>query len=529
MSSDYVSGHEPTDVDENNALTYATMNQYRSVCLSDPVNYVWKDDPVLGYPCPEGLTCYSGKCEFTQQGCNNYSNLPVFDCKRKDVPCSFGSGTCSVCDWSIAPDPVIPDIPCPEVPPLTDADKTALGDQAVYCLPGDVKILPPGSYDPAPSKDNLCRPAQPFSCPGLPDTRVPYQVDGQKISCTCDDDCTLAPGSLGGNCFVEGSKGPEPLPEDSKCGGNDTGFCYPPDVPYTEWKKGFTAFNGAPAEDTCVVTFSQAKIWCEMPWTRPTTASSDGLSADPACWKTQYRQPFYYHEDDGKCYVTKSYCENVRSFGGFDGSYGDGHDFVVGSSCTTPQGTSNEIQSGYDCCTSLGQSFAQFFFGQTLPDEFDNIKAIAGLPADKVQAPNAYCTSIGATAAATAAPQSQAQATDSNRSQLEPIITFLSDERLKTNIELVEENGVGMGINVYRYEWSPEAKRLYKKPSGKVEGLLMKELEPVFPQCVRWSPYGHKMFAHVHDLMPKFPDVKSIIYLGVVMYLMASNDVLKED
>jgi len=513
-TSDYQDGNGPTDTDENNAILYATYNQRRNICLSDPVNYVWKDDPVVGYICPEGLTCYSGKCEFSKAGCQAYSNIPVFDCRRKAVPCSFGNGTCMVCDWNIQPSGVT-GIPCPVdgQPALTDADAAALGDKAAYCRPGDVKLLPPGTYNPTPKPDP-CKLPQAYACPGLPNTATPYLMNGNKVSCKCDNDCDT--NGLGGSCFIETDSGPQALPSASQTTCTDTpaqpAYCYPPDRPYTEWREGFTAFDGAPQEDACVVNFSQARIWCEMPWTRPTTNSADGTTAEPACWKTNFVQPYYYNEADGKCYITKSYCEDLRGNGGYGGSFGKQTDYATFSKCKYPQGTGNEVQQGYDCCTDLGQSIAQFFFGQSIPAEFDNLKSYASVEFNGNQA-DTYCSDAGA------------ETNDPVKALLDPLISFVSDERLKEDIELVEENACGLGIHLYRYKWSDLAKRLYKKPDGVMQGLLMKELEGVFPQCVRLSPYGHKMFAHVPELMPQYPDFRSVNYLLVMMYLIKSSDV----
>lgn len=524
MSFDYQPGHEPTDTDEANALYYATMNQRRNICLSDPVNYAWKEDPVLAYPCPEGLTCYSGKCEFTKQGCESFSTLPYFDCKRKSVPCSFGNGqeTCEMCDWDISPTGLT-GLPCPEVgsPALTAADAQALGDDAKYCRPGDLLINPtPTGNTPAPT--DPCRPAQANPCPGLPNNATPYTINGQKVSCNCDDDCST--NGAGGKCMMPSSDGtaPKPVPSDNKCAATTSpAYCYPPDGIYTEWREGFTEFNGAPQEDVCVQTFASAKQWCEMPWTRPTTASADGKSADPPCWKTQFKQPFYYRQ--GKCYVTKSYCENNVGYGGYDSSFGDSHDYWILSGCTTPQGDGNEVQEGYDCCTSLGSSFAQFFFGKSLPAEFDNLRQYASQEFSGVS-PETYCgnesTSSTPKEVATMVPT-----TAGDRDSLAPLISFLSDERLKENIELLEENACGMGIHSYKYTWNSMAKRLYNKPDGVMTGLLIKDLQNVFPNSIRLSPYGHKVFVHVPELAPKWPDIKSVIYLCVLAMLMQSSDV----
>lgn len=532
MNPDYEPGHAPTDTDENNAMLYASMNQKHAICASDPVNYVWKADAVVGYPCPEGLTCYSGRCEFTKQGCQNYSVLPYFDCKRKSVPCNFGNGdeTCQMCDWDIEPSK-LSGIPCPTInsPSLTDDDKAALGNQAMFCRPGDLKYSTNENPDPKAPKD-LCRPSQAEACPGLNQTFTPYTIDGNKISCQCDDDCST--NGAGGQCLMDSTNGgpPQPLPSGSTCADKppSPAYCYPPtgaNGTYTEWREGFTVFNGAPQEDACVQTFASAKQWCEMPWTHTTVPNAAGTAADPPCWKTQYKQPFYYRQEDGKCYVTKSYCENNVGEGGFAGSFGDAHDYWVVSTCTTPQGNSNEIQKGYDCCTSLGQSIADFFFGKTIPAEIENIAQYASNTFSG-NSPATYCGEDGVSLASTGGNfTSTPTPTPSVRDTVAPLISFLSDERLKENIELVEENACGLGINLYKYTWNSVAKRVYKKPHGVMTGLLIKELERVFPQNIRTSPYGHKVFAHVPDLMPQLPDFRTVVYINVMLYLLGSSDV----
>lgn len=519
---DYQQGHEPTDADENNAIYYATMNQNRTICLSDPVNYVWKEDPVLAYPCPEGLTCYSGSCEFTKQGCQNFSTLPYFDCKRKTVPCSFGNGqeTCEMCDWSL--DGV--STPCPVVgsPALTDADQASLGQNAVFCRPGDLK------YSPNDNKPDLCRPEQQAGCPGVsPPNMTPYEINGAKVSCNCDDDCST--NGAGGKCMIpppDSSTLPKPTGDKCSDTPSSPAYCYPPDGVYTEWRQGFTEFNGAPQEDVCVQTFASAKQWCEMPWTRPTVPNADNTGADPPCWKTQFKQPFYYRQDDGKCYITKSYCENTSNTGGFDGSFGDAKHYWMFSDCVTPQGDGNEIQAGYDCCTSLGQSFANFFFGKSIPAEFDNLKNFASQVFNG-PSPSTYCPETTATSTNATVKSPATAASQNDRDSLAPLISFLSDERLKNNIQLHEENACGLGIHSYRYTWNNTAKRLYNKPDGVMTGLLIRDLEKVFPESIRTTPYGHKIFAHVPELMPKLPDFKSLVYLNVIVTLMGSSDLEK--
>ena len=519
---DYEDGHEPTGTDESNAMYYASMNQKYNICLSDPVNYTWKEDPVLAYPCPEGLTCHSGKCEFSKQGCYNYSTLPYFDCKRKTVPCNFGNGqeTCEMCDWTIVPS-TITGLPCPAEnnPPLNDADKTLLGDQAVYCQPGDMKVNPVD--DSNPTKD-LCRATQSKPCPGLPmNLLTPYLVNNEKVNCNCDDNCNT--NGAGGKCMVPSTTdggAPTPIPSTNTCDMDPpdgaTAYCYPPDGVYTEWRTGFTMFDGAPQEDACVQTFASAKQWCEMPWGRPTVAGDDGL-ANPSCWKTQNKQPFYYRPDDGKCYITKSYCENNVGAGGFDSDFGDGTQYWILSNCTTPNGDSNEVQVGYDCCTDLGQSLAQFYFGKTIPAEFDNLTAVVTNALNGTPSPE--CNSAAPKVSTTDS------VTPGISSTLQSLVSFLSDERLKENIVLVEENACGMGIHSYDYTWNNIAKRIYNKPEGVMRGLLIKDLEKVFPESIRTSPYGHKVFAHIPEIMPKFPDIKSIVYLCTIATLMQTSDI----
>ena len=104
------------------------------------------------------------------------------------------------------------------------------------------------------------------------------------------------------------------------------------------------------------------------------------------------------------------------------------------------------------------------------------------------------------------------------------LLNFLSDERLKKNVRLKEENGAGMGISIYTYEWTTEAKRLYNKTDGEKTGVLMGEVEKVFPAAVRWTPYGHKMFVHSAASMPKVTDFRFLVYVSLLMLLYQSDD-----
>jgi hypothetical protein len=443
-----------------------------------------------------------------------------------------------MCDWNLV-DSEGAGIPCPQTgdPALNDVDAAALGNNlAIYCRPGDLKYAPTDN-----NNKDLCRPAQSAGCPGLTLNQVPYTIDGQKISCNCDDDCNT--NGVGGNCFLDPATpggAPLPIPSTNTC--EDTlsnAYCYPPVGSYNEWREGYTAFNGAPQEDACVQTFASSKQWCEMPWTHPTVVGSDGKTADPPCWKTQYKQPYYYRQEDGKCYITKSYCENNVGAGGFDSSFGDGTEYLEFSTCSTPQGDTNEIQKGYDCCTSLSSSIAQFFFGKSIPAEFDNLVNYA-TEAFSGNSPTSYCsggassvsesnaTSASASPSASASASKKVNELLDNRDSLAPLISFLSDERLKENIQLLEEDACGLGLHSYTYTWNNVAKRLYKKPDGVMTGLLIKDLEKVFPQCIRTTPYGHKVFAHVPALMPQLPDIMSIVYLCVIAVLMGSSDVTSE-
>jgi hypothetical protein len=623
----YEYDHGPTNIDIMNSIKYATYQLNKQVCESDPTNYEWVPDPVPGYHCPEGLTCESGYCRFTKKGCEDYSEMPVFDCKRKKVSCSKdldASGICEVCEYDIDEN-LIQNTPGPinNTPQITESARKKLKqcvnpEKDCCCLPGD--LLYPDANNP--NKD---------CCPGVVDDRTPYLIpqasksqDGKTtwsspkpLACKCDHDCTI--NGVGGECLLpsnlqpitSGSKnacGKTPdagtpsfcyssaklskKPDgslvrctcDSDCvkagtggvcylnsnswgGGKDAGkgFCYIKDKtvaaedeqgnalqcnllknsscaenqpclapvdpdpasdigcnsqeargqcfvrhhPYTEWREDFSKWGSDVVSPACVVNYTHFKAFCEYPWKRPGLGSTSDNSDPNNCssvqcpkwsendWKTKAKVPYWYNSTTGKCHMTKDYCVNNIGQGGYDTAYGDQKNYWLFSNCNYPKGQNNEIESSYDCCTNLGKSIAQFFFGRSLPAEFDDILANPGAHAGQL---------AGAA-----------------------LLAFLSDKRLKTDIKLIKEHGGGKNIHLYEYKWSPHAQRLYNKPEGVVQGLLAQEIERIFPNNIRWSSYGHKMFVHTAEDMPKWPNPKVLVYLRTLVTLINSGDLMPKE
>jgi hypothetical protein len=625
----YKYDHGPTDIDIMNALKYASYQINKQVCDSDTTKYEWVPDPVPGYHCPEGLTCDSGYCRFTKQGCEDYSEMPIFDCERKTVPCSTDldpSGTCEVCVYDIDESFLNPTPHAiNNTPRITEADRQKLKacpnpDNDCCCLPGDLlfpdqnnpnKDCCPGIVDsrtpylvsqPSKDKDSNTKWSEPKplackcdhdctlngvggncllpsnlqpvvsgstnTCGKIPDVGTPSfcysraeiatNSDGSDVRCTCDADCVKA--GTGGTCYLndksqttgsgadqgkgfcyitdktvvskdeEGNaltcnmnktvtgcldKKPclapvDPEPDsDTGCNANTArGQCFIPHHPYTEWRENFSNWGSDAVAPACVSNYTQFKAYCEYPWKRPGPDSSSNNSNPPDCsagqcpqwskneWKTKAKMPYWYQSTTGKCHMTKDYCVNEIGQGGYDASYGDQQDYWLWSNCKYPKGQSNQIESSYDCCTNLGKSIAQFFFGRNLPAFFDDLRAN----------PAAYAGDVAG-----------------------PLLAFLSDERLKTNIHLTQKDGGGKDIHVYEYEWSPHAQRLYNKPKGVMRGLLAQEIERVFPNSIRWSSHGHKMFVHTAEGMPKWPNPKVLLYLRTLSTLIKSNDLMSEE
>lgn len=338
----------PTSADFNNANLYASMKLQKKLCLAQPSKYVWVEDATVPYPCPEGLTCSSGKCYYNEAGCRASSQLDIFPCKTKSVPCDVPTrpgGLCDICDFPISNGSF-----------TTPAIKVESGVTAPsWCGPGDPKYTiftsdKTDNGDPIDTTNLWCKGAT-FD----PD---PYLVNGQPVGCTADVDCALN-GAGGGCMLVPGRKA--------------TGKCVDTGMGYLEWRKGYTQWAGVPSQDACVYTTSMFRQWCEMPWTRPPIDKDENMSVSLTDRIKLYPQikkhpPFYYDDYSGKCYMTNSYCSKSVEDGGYATSFGKGSEYLMGtfSSCSYPQGSRKEVQQGYDCCTPLGDSVGQFFVGRTL-------------------------------------------------------------------------------------------------------------------------------------------------------------------
>lgn len=81
-----------------------------------------------------------------------------------------------------------------------------------------------------------------------------------------------------------------------------------------------------------------------------------------------------------------------------------------------------------------------------------------------------------------------AELLDSVPAQMYPIMYFMSDQRLKDNVQLIHPNFAGPGIHCYTFTWSPLALRLYPELASQQgltrPGLLASEVAAVYPDSV---------------------------------------------
>lgn len=426
----------PTAVDYNNAMLYAQHKRNKAICLAHPDLYTWVPDKVVSYPCPTGLTCESGTCVFTETGCRAASTLDYFDCKRKVVDCEIPTrpdGKCEVCEFAINGYNFTP----PVVPDGTLAPST--------CGPGDVKYL---QTTKSSNEDGTPIDASKLWCKGMTYDPEPYLIDGQPVSCTSDVDCGLT--GAGGQCML--------IPERKA-----TNKCVDTGNGYLEWRKNYTQWEGAPAQDACVTNLTLFKKWCEMPWTRPPTKKEENLSVSLTDRIKLYPQvkmhpPFYYDDYSGRCYVTQPYCSNSIPDGGFHTSFGVSKEYLAGTftSCTYPEGRKKHVQEGYDCCTPLGQSVGEFFIGRTLMSQYAELNS-GELTFGQFMNQNGNAVHVG---------------------------EFLSDERFK---EVYRRYGTTPHPNVFTYEYSWRG-----IPQRRV-GLLADEVERAYPGTTRVDVDGKRI------------------------------------
>lgn len=463
----------PTNQDISNAFMYAQNRLYKQVCESDPENYTWVPDDIVPYPCPEGLECFSGRCEFKEKGCRAASSLSYYDCKRTTEKCEIPTrpdGTCDVCEFKIQNgDFTTPSSNDPNIPS--------------GCFPGDDRYLkltnPDEDKEDAESKNKLL-------CQGSLYDPEPYMIntkDGlQKVACKSDNDCAT---SAGGRCM---------LYPDRKA----TGFCVDTGAGYLEYRKNYTQYSELPGKDQCVAALPIFRRWCEMPWTRPFTP--DDNMSEPLSVRikkhpqTKMHSPFYYDDYSGRCYVTDHYCSASVPNGGFNTGYGKSEEYLSGvfSSCSGSR-EGNQIKEGYDCCTPFGLSVANFFSSRT----FTNV--VEGVVKGEMPPEDLMILVPGVT----------------------PALQFLSDDRLKYGKMLATLDEGGPGIHGYWFRWTQEAQRLYPEHTGEglYYGYMISEVAKVYPEAVRVNEHGHRFlvldeelymnnvgYAHLWDLFQRTKD-----------------------
>lgn len=452
----------PTKLDEANAIVYAYQKALKQVCEKHPDKYKYVPDSVVPFPCPEGLDCVSGRCEFTEQGCRAASTLDYYDCKRGKVPCDLASRkNCELCIYSThrpseLEDEIEVHLPMLEGP---DGDMCSAGDRKYYYFvdpKADKKMQEQKGYSRTRCKNKFD-----------PD---PYIFNGKKVPCKAHLDCAVD--GVGGLCMLYGlpnEKGQTIRGHERKA----TGYCVDPGAGYLEYRHNFTQFPDEPPIPQCVSALSNVKQWCEMPWTRPAEPDDESDFVEQRVQRhpqTRAHPPFYYDDYTGRCHMTKEYCSAAIENGGYETSYGRSHEYLGGafSTCTYPGGKKNEVREGYDCCTPLGQSIGQFFVGKNFYSELhDFVHGRMNLAE--------FYASNPATAYAFAG--------------------FLSDERLKTNVQLVVPDFAGPGIHGYLFAWSPLARQLYPEhttatPLGWRPGLLASEVAAVYPSSVITDQHG---------------------------------------
>jgi hypothetical protein len=470
MSTDaFANGYwvAPTQTDISNAIAYANDRIYKEFAEANPDKYTWYPDITTRYPCPEGVECESGKVKFTKKGCLDQSFYPFYDCKRRSVPCNTtDSKKCEICDYTIS-----------------GKNHTAHGPYRVdpdsvpnFCEPGD-SIYPEDS-----TKSNIL-------CQGDTVDPEPYLMDGKVVECTTDDECRIL--GVGGVCGIT-----EGLKSYHKC------YDDPTSAPYLEWRDELQMWEGLPTDkNVCIYTIPHYRRWCEMPWTRPGGGNEqhDEDFTIPLekriqqFWKTKARPPFWYNTDNGECHISKSYCTNSLDAGGFDSGFGVAKKYWMFSNCEYPENHDKEINSEYDCCTSLGQSIEQFFFGRTLTAELkdliqggsDNFWGNLGEFLEK--------TGDGTIAAA-----------------FRTLINVFSDPRLKENLRLEIQDHVLPGVSLYSWTWSPEATRLYGL-TGHTYGLITPEIAQYYADCVVTDENGYDQFVGTHEYSHE-PNYQRIVF-----------------
>ena len=500
----------PTPTDNQSALMYAQMKLKREVCEGHADRgWAWLPDPVAGYPCPAGLTCESGTCTFTPDGCRAASQTDRYDCVRQAQPCVIDGKkqTCNVCVYDITSET---QFKVPQVPP----DQHAPG----RCYPGNAKMPAPIPLKDSPDAETFKEPL----CMGQRATPhpTPYLVGSSMVKCTTDADCTTS--GLGGICInaksfpsadvaylnacafapidpqpsiLSGKKVPCDKNGDGiECafaaGGQcitalnfpssaNQGFCYDPGSPYLEYRDNLMIWENEPPVASCVQMPMELRTWCEMPWSRGSVDANDPrddlgtqINKDR---KTKLHPPFWYDDRTGRCFVTRHYCMGSLGEGGYDSGYGIAknyaadmlHDCKGSNVC---DGEECQIVDGHDCCFTMEESFMQLIMGRTMSTWIKDIVAGNATPREMVEA--------GGSAAFLA--------------------TMLSEDRLKLDRRVVIPDFIEPGVSLYTFRWSPEAFRTYpSKPltHGFRLGLMASELQRAFPAYVHPDQHNNRIFS----------------------------------
>ena len=500
----------PTPTDNQSALMYAQMKLKREVCEGHADRgWAWLPDPVAGYPCPAGLTCESGTCTFTPDGCRAASQTDRYDCVRQAQPCVIDGKkqTCNVCVYDITSET---QFKVPQVPP----DQHAPG----RCYPGNAKMPAPIPLKDSPDAETFKEPL----CMGQRATPhpTPYLVGSSMVKCTTDADCTTS--GLGGICInaksfpsadvaylnacafapfdpqpyiLSGKKVPCDKNGDGiECafaaGGQcitalnfpasaNLGYCYDPGSPYLEYRDNLMIWENEPPVASCVQMPMELRTWCEMPWSRGSVDANDPrddlgtqINKDR---KTKLHPPFWYDDRTGRCFVTRHYCMGSLGEGGYDSGYGIAknyaadmlHDCKGSNVC---DGEECQIVDGHDCCFTMEESFMQLIMGRTMSTWIKDIVAGNATPREMVEA--------GGSAAFLA--------------------TMLSEDRLKLDRRVVIPDFIEPGVSLYTFRWSPEAFRTYpSKPltHGFRLGLMASELQRAFPAYVHPDQHNNRIFS----------------------------------
>jgi hypothetical protein len=502
----YVTGHAPTTADFRYAQLYADAKARKQACDSS-ADWQWVEEE-CGFPCPfeDPSACSCGYCALTETGCAAYSHYPFFDCARVSKQCKIDGveRECRVCQYEPKLDVDVFGVDTH----VADGPYLSPPNAAVYVgKQGGSCSATPQSCGPGDSLDVDCERAAEanLACaPILP--RRPYNML-TSVRCTPDDNddtgdeglpsAQCAPTStqpdLTGRCSRSGycfkqTTNCRPDTDGSHvstlcaipgvglgglCSSNRTdtdGFCYEPDHTYTEWRTDFQSWPGGPVRGACVAALPEYRRWCEMPWTRPGVNESDadlvaenGMDVQQRInrqWRTRWRQPFYYDDSSGQCYVTRDYCrKSAVTEGGYDQSYGHGKDYIITTTCNT---SPYFVESGMDCCTGVWQGLARFFFGQTLTADFKNL--VEG----KIT------------------PWEFAKISNENYA----LLTFFSDRRLKRLVDVVARDFAAPGVHLYLFDWTTEAGVLYGL-RGRSVGVLADEVRVLYPELVRPNARGH--------------------------------------